>query len=264
MSPGEDLTRWIKLLKAGEREAVQQLWQRYYQRLVALARQKLGRLPRRAADEEDVALSAFDSFIRRAEQGRFPRLEDRQDLWQLLVVLTRRKIVDHRDYEESARRDWRRIQHDAADGSLVRGLIGREPDPVLAAQVGEECRRLLAALPDEELRQIVLRKMEGYTNEEIAELLGIARATVGRRLTLIRKTWLSEADIEDGELFPTGHKSVRGAEGKRGEEQEDAPGKLPPPRGPHHAHLHETPAYHRPARGQDPRSADSPARRVDR
>ena len=46
---------------------------------------------RRAADEEDVALSAFDSFCRGAEQGRFPQLDGRDDLWHLLVVITVRK-----------------------------------------------------------------------------------------------------------------------------------------------------------------------------
>src|SRR5262249_44003183 len=66
----------------------------YFRRLVGLARKKLRAAPRRAADEEDVALSAFDSFCRGAEQDRFPQLHDRLDLWQLLVLLTARKAVD--------------------------------------------------------------------------------------------------------------------------------------------------------------------------
>ena len=66
----------------------------YFHRLVALARDRLRGTPRRAADEEDVALAAFDSFYRRAERGQFPKLEDRDDLWQLLFVLTVRKAID--------------------------------------------------------------------------------------------------------------------------------------------------------------------------
>ena len=61
------------------------------------------------ADEEDVALSAFDSFFRSAEQGRFPRLSDRDDLWQILVLVTTRKAVDLRTYEGRDKRDWRRV-----------------------------------------------------------------------------------------------------------------------------------------------------------
>jgi hypothetical protein len=91
MSSDGSVTRWIDQLQLGDPAAVQQLWQRYFQRLVGLARKKLANAPRRVADEEDVALSAFDSFCRNAEQGRFPDLADRDGLWRLLVVMTARK-----------------------------------------------------------------------------------------------------------------------------------------------------------------------------
>jgi RNA polymerase sigma factor (sigma-70 family) len=191
MSPGDDVTRWLRQLQAGEPGAAQKLWESYYRRLVGLARKKLGELPRGAADEEDVALSAFDSFVRGAEQGRFPRLDDRDDLWQVLMMITSRKALDLIAHEGRERRDWRRREDPAAgpeDGSW-RGPAGREPDPAFAAEVAEQCRNLLAALADEELRQIALRKLEGWTNGEIAEQLDLALASVERRLRLIRKTW---------------------------------------------------------------------------
>ena len=56
-------------------------------------------MPRVAADEEDVALSAFDSFCRGAQRGRFPQLDDRDNLWRLLVVITSRKAVDLAQHE---------------------------------------------------------------------------------------------------------------------------------------------------------------------
>ena len=70
----------------------QRLWERYFRRLVGLARRKLQDTPRRVADEEDVALSAFASFCRGAEAGCFPQLADRDNLWHLLVTLTERKV----------------------------------------------------------------------------------------------------------------------------------------------------------------------------
>jgi hypothetical protein len=88
MSPDGSVTCWLALLQAGEPAAVQPLWERYFRRLVSLARKLLDKSPRAAADEEDVALSAFNSFCREAEAGRFPRLADRDSLWRLLVVLT--------------------------------------------------------------------------------------------------------------------------------------------------------------------------------
>ena len=91
MSSGGSVTRWLGQLQEGDSAAARQLWERYFRRLVGLARKRLRGAPRRAADEEDVALSAFDSFCRAAAQRRFPRLDDRHDLWQLLVVITDRK-----------------------------------------------------------------------------------------------------------------------------------------------------------------------------
>src|SRR5262249_28661015 len=91
MSSADSITLFLTSLKQGDRGAADRLWSTYIQRLVSLARLKIGAAPRRAADEEDVALSAFDSFCRRAEGGEFARLSDREDLWQLLVVLTERK-----------------------------------------------------------------------------------------------------------------------------------------------------------------------------
>ena len=187
------ITVFLGLLKAGDRAAAQPLWDAYFHRLVALARSRLRGTPRGMADEEDVALSAFDSFIRGVEQGRFPKLEDRDDLWQLLVVLTQRKAVDRLVYEMRDKRDFRRLRADldasASNGDLLRELIGREPDPAFAAEVGEEYQRLLKMLPDDECRRIAVSKMEGCTNEEVRERLGVALATVGRRLALIRKVW---------------------------------------------------------------------------
>ncbi len=194
MSSDGSVTGWLDLLRAGDQVAAQQLWERYYRELVSLARKKLGNLPRRAADEEDVALSAFDSFIRRAEQGRFPRLEDRDDLWQLLVVITTRKSIDLIHHEGRERRDWRRLQENSPEaGSLLPTLLGREPSPDFAAEVAEQCQRLLGLLPDDQLRQIALRKLEGHTNAEIADQIKRPEVTVERRLALIRKYWAGES-----------------------------------------------------------------------
>jgi RNA polymerase sigma factor (sigma-70 family) len=191
---------WLGRLKAGDRAHVQQLWERYYRRLVGLARQKLGDLPRTAIDEEDVALGAFDSFCRLAEQGRFRCLDDRRDLWEVLAVLTVRKALDVKEHEERDKRDWRRTvsaNHAPASESetqeplLVR-LISQDPDPDFAAEMAEWYRHLLGKLPDDQLRTIAQRKLEGYTNKEIAKQLVCSRVTVERQLRRIRKYWKAD------------------------------------------------------------------------
>jgi hypothetical protein len=94
MSNEGSVTRYLQQLKAGDRQALQRIWEGSFGRLVGLARQRLRGAPRRAADEEDVALSASDSFCRGAGAGRFPRLADRNDLGQVLVALTLRKAAN--------------------------------------------------------------------------------------------------------------------------------------------------------------------------
>jgi DNA-directed RNA polymerase specialized sigma24 family protein len=68
-------------------------------------------------------------------------------------------------------------------------VLGREPTPELANMMVEECQRLLDALDDEGLRQVVLLKLEGYTCDEIAEQLGCVTRSVERRLQRVRAKW---------------------------------------------------------------------------
>jgi DNA-directed RNA polymerase specialized sigma24 family protein len=202
MASGESVISWVEQLRAGNREAAGRLWERYFPRLVGLARAKLQGVPRRAADEEDVALSAFDSFCRGVEQDRFPHLEDRDNLWALLIVITARKAHDLRAHVRRAKRGGGKVGGESVldellgdeDGAAGIGqVVGAEPTPELAAQVAEEFRRLLARLPKEELRQVALWKMEGCSNEEVGDRLGCAAATVERRLKLIRSLWKEAA-----------------------------------------------------------------------
>jgi DNA-directed RNA polymerase specialized sigma24 family protein len=187
---------WIDLLKAGDSDAAQPLWERYFHRLVALARSKLPEMHRRAADEEDVALSAFDSFCRGAEAGRFPQLADRNDLWRLLFTLTARKAFDQMRDENRLKRGGGAVLGQSAlaacggaDGGDFEWFVGREPSPESAAMVAEECRRLLMGLKSDELRSIAVWKMEGFTNEEIAVKLSCATTTVERKLQRFRAHW---------------------------------------------------------------------------
>jgi DNA-directed RNA polymerase specialized sigma24 family protein len=196
MSSVGSVTYWVGRLQAGDPAAAQPLWEGYYRRLVGLARANLRGAPRRAADEEDVALSAFDSFCRGAAAGRFPRLDDRGDLWQVLLLVTARKAIDLVQHEARAKRGGGRVRP-------VTDLVGgggagspeapdRGPDPAEAALVAEACRRLLEKLRDAEQRSVALWKMEGYTNAEIAAKLGCVVGTVERKLRVIRSIWGAE------------------------------------------------------------------------
>jgi DNA-directed RNA polymerase specialized sigma24 family protein len=194
------VTVWLGHLVTGGATdaAAQELWERYFSRLVGLARVRLRSSARRVADEEDVALSAFDSFCQGAAAGRFPKLGGRDDLWRVLVTITARKAFDQRQHENRRRRgggkvfgeDFLAHPDDQGRGGLDQ-FVGKEPTPAFAAQVADECRRLLSMLRDDKLRQIALLRMEGYSNEQVAERLDLGLRTIERKLDLIRKTWQS-------------------------------------------------------------------------
>jgi DNA-directed RNA polymerase specialized sigma24 family protein len=187
------VTHWIHQLKAGDHVAAQHLWENYFRTLIQRARQRLAGLPRRAADEEDVALSAFDTFCRGAAEGRFPQLHDRHDLWQLLVVITDRKAIDLVHHERRLKRGGTKVPLAGTEAAeALDQALSREPSPEFAAQLAEEYQRLLRLLGETELQQIAVRKLEGYTVREIAAQFQLLPRTVQRRLELIRRLWQQE------------------------------------------------------------------------
>jgi DNA-directed RNA polymerase specialized sigma24 family protein len=204
---GGSVTCWLGDLRGGDLAAAQPLWERYFSRLVVVARGRLKKLRRTTADqdEEDAALSAFNSFCDGAARGRFPQLADRDDLWRLLVVITARKAMAQAHRERRQKRGGGRVVDEAVlfgpgagDEDSIAGLeriAGDGPTPEFAAMMAEECQRLLDVLEDDSLRQVALSRMEGYTNDEIAAQLGCARRTIARRLELIRKTWMSVVEV---------------------------------------------------------------------
>ncbi|MGO8747053.1 MAG: ECF-type sigma factor [Thermoguttaceae bacterium] len=176
----QSVTQWIAGLKAGNAAAADQLWQRYFDRLVRLARKKLGSAPRRMADEEDVAANVFRNLWQGAEEGRFPELRDRGNLWPLLVVLTTRRARD------LVRDEGRRGGEGGSDE--LENVIEQEPSPDFAAMMAENVSRLFSMLTPE-LREIAERKLEGHENAQIALALGYGLRTIERRLQQIRRIW---------------------------------------------------------------------------
>lgn len=197
MTTADDtVTAWIHGLKQGDERAAEKIWTRYIDRLVRLARQKLGDIARRTADEEDVALSAFNSFVQAAQAGRFPALNDRSDLWKLLVVITARKAVAQQRRHFAGTRADAQLQAESAvsgketDQRALEAILSSEPDPELAAQFAEDFSRRLAQLPGDDFRRIALWRLEGYTNREIAEKLETYEVKIERKLRIIRTCWL--------------------------------------------------------------------------
>ena len=73
-------------------------------------------------------------------------------------------------------------------GELVRRL-GRphEPDPT-EPEIGTDLLREIKRLPPKQAAAIVLRHLHGYSNREMAAILGIPESTVASRLAQAKKT----------------------------------------------------------------------------
>jgi len=196
MSSDHSVSQWILDLKSGDHSAAAPLWNRYFAQLVRFARSELQGTAKRMADEEDVALSVFESFCRAAELGRFPDLADRESLWRLLIGMTARKAVDQRRFNSRQCRGGKQTviteTSSPADENELAEIIGNEPTPEFAAMMAEQMQRMLNHLNDPELRQLALGKMEGYTNQEMSIQLDCSVRTVERRLMLIREKCVQE------------------------------------------------------------------------
>ena len=203
-NPSNSISRWFGPLKDRDDDAVAAIWDRYFEKLVRLAQSHLQSVPRREADEEDVALSAMQSLVRGVSDGRFDQLRDRSDLWKLLVTITIHKASDQR----------RRVNAQKRGGGDVRGesvFIGASgesnpgweqfsdatPTPDTLVALEEQQARLFGLLRDDSLRQIARWRMEGLTIEAIAEQLDTTTRTIDRKLKLIRNKWEKELADND-------------------------------------------------------------------
>jgi DNA-directed RNA polymerase specialized sigma24 family protein len=176
------ITQCYRRLQQGDAEAAAGLWQRFLPRLRGLAKKTLAGRPQRVADADDAVQSAFVSFFQQVEQGQVGTDLNRDDLWNLLGVITVRKSQRQVRRETAAKRGGGKT---VGEESLpLDQLIGQVP----AEDFDLACEELLLGL-DEELRAIAVRRLLGYRNREIAEELDCTERKIERKLNLIRLLW---------------------------------------------------------------------------
>lgn len=197
----DSVTAWIGDLKDGHDSAQQKIWERYFERLVRVASRQLGSAPRRIADEEDVAVSVFDTLCKGAEAGRFDKLQDRDDLWKLLTAIAGMKSVDQIRRQTAQKRGGENVRGESivagAGASQIGGFdqfVHAEPTPEFLAVMDEQQQAMFRALPDESQRNVARLRFEGFANEEIAKQLGMSLRSVERKLKVIREIWTAMID----------------------------------------------------------------------
>jgi DNA-directed RNA polymerase specialized sigma24 family protein len=198
--PQGSVSLWIQSLNSGELDAAQKLWDRYAGSLVELVRAKLRDVPKGHADEEDIAQNVFASLCRGAAAGRLLDVTNRDELWWLLLAVTRQKVASHVRRETTQKRGTGRVRTESAIAADAGGtpdfsldnLVGSGPSPEFVAILNEQHRHLLSLLQGANLPQVANMRIEGYTVAEIAEKLGISLRAVERKLQIIRSKWADE------------------------------------------------------------------------
>jgi len=179
----------------------QEVWDQFFPQLAQFARKKLGTLPRRDVDEEDVAISAINSFFCGVEANRF-KFEERDDLWKILATIAVRKAIAHKRKYFSQKRGNGKTRGESVfeyeNDEIKTGLdqiadVGRMPE--IPDRVFDSCEELLSSLKNEMLRQTALLRMQGFSNEEISKKLDCSIARTKQRLTRIKQQWQSVFDV---------------------------------------------------------------------
>ncbi len=183
------ITVFFGQLREDNSLAAEQLWQRFYPRMAALARKTLAGHPQRAADADDAVQSAFAVFCNRVREGEFA-INDRDDLWNLLGLITKRKAMAQVRRERTEKRGGGKTLGEGAlqkpDGSPL--PLDQAASELAPPEFDTHVAELLDQL-EPEVREIAVCRLMGYRNREIAERLNCTERKIERKLQLIRLAW---------------------------------------------------------------------------
>jgi len=178
MNPNRSFDDLMARLRTRDDEAAQHVFERFGQRLIALARSRLDGRLRQKVDPEDVIQSVWKSFFIRQAKGQFD-LRDWDSLWTMLTVITVRKCGRWREHFRAGVRD-------VAVEVPAWEVLDREPTPEEAALLTETVEQVLRGLEGPQ-REIVLLSLQGHTVAEVSAAVGRTRRTVQRVLREVRQ-----------------------------------------------------------------------------
>ena len=176
---GED-RELVRQAKDGDKEAFESLVRRHQSRVFAVA----GGILRNREDVEDIAqqvfLKAYFSLKRFDQRAAFSTWLYKitlNECWDLLRKRKVRPLVLEVDLSEEQARQYQAAE-EVADG---------RPDASDRLAARERVEQLLECLEERDRTMLVLKEVQGFTVEEIAEIMGINSNTVKVRLFRARQ-----------------------------------------------------------------------------
>ena len=158
--------------------------------VLALSHRSLPAL-RRALDAEDIAQEVYLKFARYWHERR-PPLGDRDSLFSLLALITRRLAVDAGRWQNRARRDVARVESESGKE------IEDRREELAEFDLRDLLDKVCLILTTEE-QQILSLRLQEYEIPEIARQMNLSVRTVERRLLRIRQVVRFQLKLEDWE-----------------------------------------------------------------
>ncbi len=180
MASQGSFTTCMEQMRKGDSLAETIVYDRYFRRLMGLARSHMKSSFSSKLDPDDVVQSVFHSFFQRNAAGLFS-YEDWDSLWALLARITIRKCCRQAEALSTAKRD---IDRETRLAELE--IVSREPTPEQASILADLLQHLFAGLTGPQ-REVLAYKLEYLSNEEISERIGRTERSVYRALATVRK-----------------------------------------------------------------------------
>jgi len=167
------------MVRDGDEDAANLLYQRYARRVLGLVEAKLGARLRTTTEPEDVVQSVFKSMFRGVQSGNYDAPPG-ATMWNLLAVIAVNKLHRRGSHQTAQRRDINRlVSLENIDDSEMIDESSIEFFEICVRETLEQLRPLE--------REIVSLRIQGNTVDEIAELTERSRRTVERSLQNTRK-----------------------------------------------------------------------------
>ncbi|HBE71287.1 MAG TPA: hypothetical protein DDW52_24330 [Planctomycetaceae bacterium] len=175
-------------------EEIRVLWDKFYLPLRQSISRRVEQIRRPVASDSEIALSAIHSLLRAAREGRFRDFRNEANLWKLLRTIAIRKANGlHKRLwaEKRGGVEGPLGQHDAEEGrpAGIDLAPARNGTPEQRAVAEDLLGELMNRLPSDRCREVILLKLEGNDNFEIANALGTTTRTVQRMLEKARVEW---------------------------------------------------------------------------
>lgn len=188
-------------MRQGDPDAIRRLVDRYFRKLRNLSQERIRRGKPIYEDGEDIAIQVLTSVCQKIEQGKYPDLQNREDLWYLMIFIAHRMVIDRRRSRKKLSLQTPMEEDPVPKEQTLEGAletIDNDLDSFLAEdsesdfallEILDCWQEMIRQIKDPVAKDVAKLKLEGHSNREIATMLGIVPRTVDRKSELIEQRW---------------------------------------------------------------------------